>query len=105
MKRMALVLLGMTLATSALAETVRSSSFEGEIQRRAIKPLSDGSPMSHLYVSVRALNGAAPTQGQMAAAARFAAAAGCRNGTALSTIAAGVTAGAAQFEVLCKGGR
>lgn len=105
MKRIAWAALVLSLATAAGAETVRSSSFEGEISRRALKPLADGTPMSHLYVSVRTLSGAAPAQAQMRQAAVFAARAGCRNGTALSTVAAGVAEGTAQFEVLCKGGR
>lgn len=105
MKRMAMTVAALMLATVAGAETVRSSSFEGEISRRVLKPLADGTPMSHLYVSVRTVAGAAPSQGQMRGAASFAARAGCRNGTPLSTVAAGVSDGAAQFEVLCKGGR
>jgi uncharacterized RDD family membrane protein YckC len=99
------VVLGVGLATMAQAETVRSNSFEAEIQRRAIAPLADGSPMSHLYVAVKTTSGALPAQAEMRQAAVFAAKAGCRNGTSLSTVIAGTAEGAAQFEVLCKGGR
>lgn len=99
------VVFGLALSTAAGAETVRSNSFEADIQRRAIAPLSDGSPMTHLYVAVKTAAGKVPATGQMAQAASFATRAGCRNGTALSTVVAGVSEGAAQFEVLCKGGR
>ena len=49
--------------------------------------------------------GAVPAQPQILAAGAFAAKAGCRDARALTTILAGVTARAAEFEVLCRGGQ
>ncbi|MBY6161084.1 hypothetical protein KUV73_09370 [Mameliella alba] len=97
------------LASVAQAETGRSKAFVGEIQRRAVQMQArDGSGSTQAvqaYVSVKTAAGAAPAQAQMQAAGRFAASAGCRGTNALATILAGVTATAAEFEVLCRGGQ
>ncbi len=101
MKRMAVAALLAVAGSAAAAEVVKSATFAGEISRRAAKPLEDGTRMFQVYVSVTTTAGAVPGQGQIAAAGRFAVAAGCRNGTAMSAIYAGSTAEAAEFEVLC----
>jgi hypothetical protein len=97
------------LAPLAQAETVRSDTFLGEIQRRAMTlQARDGTgaaQASQVYVSVTTTAGAVPMQSQLKAAGGFATKAGCRNGQALTTILAGVTATAAEFEVLCRGGQ
>ncbi|WP_300445123.1 hypothetical protein [uncultured Mameliella sp.] len=97
------------LAPVAQAETVRSKSFVGDIQRRAVTMQArDGSGSAQAlqaYVSVTTVAGVVPGQAQIQAAGAFAAKAGCRDARALTTILAGVTAKAAEFEVLCRGGQ
>ncbi|KUF09083.1 hypothetical protein AVJ23_19345 [Pseudoponticoccus marisrubri] len=93
------------MAQAAPAEVVKSERFQGDVQRRAIKPLADGTPMSHIYVSVTTVAGAVPGRAMLPQAGAFAAQAGCRAGTPLSTVVAGVDAQAAEFEVLCRGDR
>ncbi|WP_323770122.1 hypothetical protein [Antarctobacter sp.] len=97
------------LTSAAQAETVRSKSFVGDIQRRAVTMQArDGAgstPAVQVYVSVKTVAGAVPAQGQFKAAGAFAAKAGCRDKRALATILSGVTTSAAEFEVLCRGGQ
>jgi hypothetical protein len=93
----------------AQAETVRSQEFVAEIQRRVVTlQARDGNgstQANHVYVSVTTTAGSVPPQPRLQAAGGFAAAAGCRGGQALTTLLAGVTATAAEYEVLCRGGQ
>ena len=71
------------LAPVAQAETVRSKSFVGDIQRRAVTMQArDGSGSAQAlqaYVSVTTVAGVVPGQAQIQAAGAFAAKAGCRD--------------------------
>lgn len=109
MKRIAgIAALCVAMAPMVQAETIRSKTFVGEIQRRpVVLTARDGSGQTsaaQVYVSVTTLAGGVPARDALNAAGAFAAKAGCRDGEALATIAAGVTTQAAEFEVLCRGG-
>lgn len=96
------------IAPMAQAETIRSNSFVGEIQRRPVMMQArDGSGQisaMQVYVSVTTVAGAVPGRDALKSAAAFAARAGCQEGQTLGTLLAGVTAKAAEYEVLCRGG-
>lgn len=97
------------LSPMAQAETVRSQSFVGEIEHRAVTlQARDGTGSTQArqaYVSVTTLAGTVPAQAQLQAAGVFAAKAGCRDGQVLTAILAGVSARAANYDVLCRGGQ
>lgn len=104
---MTICMVAMT-AAGAQAETVKSGQFMGEITRHAVKMQprdGSGAPLTAVqaWVSVTTLSGAVPVKAQMQAAGVFAAKAGCGQMKPLSAIAAGVSADAAEFEILCKG--
>ncbi|MDA7426608.1 hypothetical protein [Thalassococcus lentus] len=105
MRHVFLFVATLSAVSPAYAEIVESSAFRGEVQRKALAPMKDGTAMTQAFVAVSTKTGTAPTGAQQVAAGHFAAAAGCRGGTALSTIVAKTQSFAIQFEVLCMGGQ